>query len=87
MPSTWAAYSTEVYGEIREQTDENAEHVTREMVQRWLDEGYTEREIFLIWNQGHPGACKSGVNRYGVAYDSCAYAEASMKLLEAHRAS
>lgn len=82
LPSTWAAYSTEVFGYVAEQTAENAEHVTFSKVLGWLEEGLTERQIFLIWNQGHAGQCKAGVNKYGVPYDSCAYADHAVSLLQ-----
>lgn len=83
MPSTWRAYSIEVYGHVAEQTPAAAEHVTLTKVQRWLDEGLTARQIFLIWNQGHPGQCKAGVNKHNVPFDSCAYAaKALAKLAE-----
>jgi len=81
MPSTWRAYAMEVYGYVPEQTPEKAEYVTQQKVLKWLEEGYTPRDIFLTWNQGHRGgACKAGVNRYGVAYDSCAYAREALAL-------
>jgi len=38
-----------------------------------LDEGRTPREIALIWNGGQ-AIEKKGVNQYGIAYDSGAYA-------------
>ena len=82
MPSTWRAYSVEVYGSVVEQTPEAAEYVTRTKVQRWLDDGYTPRQIFLIWNQGNPGKCISGWNSHNVYYDSCAYAEEALAILE-----
>lgn len=81
LPGTWRSYSLEVYGYVAEQTPAAAEHVTLTKVQRWLDAGYTPRQIFLIWNQGHAGQCKAGVNRHGVRYDSCAYAEKALKKL------
>jgi len=81
LPSTWRAYSAEVYGSVVEQTPSAAEYVTLTKVERWLDAGYTPRQIFLIWNQGHAGQCKAGVNRHGVPYDSCAYAQKALNLL------
>jgi hypothetical protein len=81
LPSTWRAYSLEVYGHIAEQTPEAAEYVTLTKVQGWLDAGLTPRQIFLIWNQGHAGQCKAGINRHGVRYDSCAYADKALALL------
>lgn len=82
LPSTWNAYATEVFGYIKEQTPENAEYVTLTKVERWLDSGLTPRQIFLIWNQGHAGQCKAGVNKYGVPYDSCAYADKAVATLQ-----
>ncbi len=82
LPSTWEAYSSIVLGYVADQTPENAEHVTHEMIARWISQGYTDRQIFLIWNQGNTGQCKSGVNKYGVKYDSCAYVEKALQVLE-----
>lgn len=82
LPSTWVSYSTEVFGYVESQTPENAEHVTYTKVLRWLEAGYTERQIFLIWNQGNAGQCKAGTNWLGVPYDSCAYADEAMALLQ-----
>jgi hypothetical protein len=82
LPSTWEAYSNEVFGYVAEQTPQNAEFVTEEKVYRWLVSGLSERQIFLIWNQGHTGQCKAGVNKHGVPFDSCAYVEKAMIMLE-----
>ena len=65
----------DVYGYVAEQTPSNAEYVAETKIQEWLDEGLTERQILLIWNQGHTGPCRAGVNKHGVAYDSCGYVE------------
>lgn len=82
MPSTWSSYSKDVFGEVREQTKENAYLVTFAKVKSWLDQGLTPREIFLIWNTGHNGKCSSGINRYGVRFDSCSYVEDALIELE-----
>lgn len=81
LPSTWKAYSTIVAGEVLVQTDENEVFITKGMVRKWLTEGKSPRWIFLEWNQGKgdgwgPGTkdCYAGVNKHGVAYDSCDYA-------------
>lgn len=81
MRSTWNSYSTEVFGEVREQTFENEKAVVEAKIALWLEEGYTPRQVFLIWNQGHGGQCIRGINKYGVAYDSCAYAERGLSLI------
>lgn len=81
MRSTWNSYSLDVFGEVREQTFSNEKEIVEAKVLAWLEEGYTARQIFLIWNQGNPGPCIKGVNRHDVAYDSCAYAERGAALL------
>lgn len=81
LPSTWAAYSTEILGTVVEQTPENATRVTEGKIEKWIAAGYSDREIFLIWNQGTAGPCRRGVNRLGVPYDSCAYAENGLATL------
>lgn len=73
MPGTWRAHSLAVYGEVRSMTPERERYVATRIIQRWLDEGKGAAQIALMWNQGHPGQCKAGVNRFGVHYDSCAY--------------
>ncbi len=81
LPSTWSAYSLEVYGYVAEQTPENAEYVTLWKVQNWLDQGIDARGIFLIWNTGQNNGCSSGINWLGVPYDSCAYVEDALNIL------
>lgn len=75
MPSTWRLFSQEVYGEVREMTPIRERYVAYKMIEKWLGQGLGARAIAKKWNQGHTGACKSGVNGLGVAYDSCAYTE------------
>ena len=74
LPSTWILVSKDIYGEVREQTPTRERYVAYKMIEKWLYQGHNAREIALLWNQGHPGACKSGTNKHGVKYDSCAYA-------------
>ena len=85
---TWRAYSTIVAGEVLPQK-ENERYVTEGMIRIWLAEGRSERWIFLTWNQGDgdgwgPGTkdCYAGVNKHGVAYDSCDYAARATALFE-----
>lgn len=58
------------------------------MIQKWIDEGMSDRGVFLMWNQGSatgwgPGTkdCYAGTNKYGVHYDSCEYAERALTAL------
>lgn len=83
LPSTWKLYSTEVYGKVVEQTPAAGEYVTLVKVQGWIDDGFSPRQIFLIWNQGNAGQCKAGINWLGVPYDSCAYAQKALDTLQA----
>jgi hypothetical protein len=74
MPATWAMWSKEVAGRILPFTEQNEHYVAVRMIKKWVDDGYTNRQISLTWNQGHTGACASGHNKHGIFYDSCAYA-------------
>lgn len=73
MPDTWNYWSKKVYGYVAEMTVENEKTVALFKIQIHLDEGHTQSEVALIWNQGHAGACKAGVNSKGVSYNSCSY--------------
>jgi len=75
LASTWAAHSKEILGEVRDMSPEVERYVAVKMVQKWLDQGYTMRDVAQIWNSGRAGKCRKGTNRLGVEYDSCAYEE------------
>ncbi len=81
MPGTWKLYSQEVYGVVKEKTPEREWFVTITMLERWLKEGMSEAQIALRWNAGGATRCSSGVNRHGVAYDSCAYQKKVLAML------
>jgi len=74
-------YSLEVYGEVMPMTYESERYVATRMIETWLANGYTIADIPLIWNQGSNGQCRRGVNRHGVRYDSCAYQQKVLALL------
>ena len=74
LPSTWRLFSKDVYGEVKEQTPTRERYVAYKMIEKWLEQGHDAHDIALLWNQGHAGACRAGTNKYGVKYDSCAYA-------------
>lgn len=75
MPATWARWSTDVEGRVLPFTEVNERYVALKKIDAWLAQGYTERDIALMWNQGSTGPCRIGVNKQGVPYNSCAYAE------------
>jgi hypothetical protein len=58
---------------VREMTPARERYVATRMIEQWLAEGLTAKQIALRWNAGHAKQCSRGVNRHGVAYDSCAY--------------
>ena len=82
MPTTWDMWSKDIAGRVLPFTEVNEYYVAVMKVDAWLRLGYTEREIGLMWNQGSRGACRQGVNKYGVAYNSCAYADKLLAYLQ-----
>lgn len=74
MPSTWKSWAGNYLGNPNApQTPENQDKVAIAKINDLLAQGRTPQEIALIWNGGQPIA-KKGTNKYGVAYDSGAYA-------------
>jgi len=81
MPSTWAGYSKQVFGEVVEMTPENERAVVLAKVSGWLNKGMTPEQIFLAWQQGDYSQCRSGINSHGVKFDSCDYVSDAMAKL------
>lgn len=73
MTSTWEYWSKHIFGYVENMTPVNEYYVAVRKIQYHLDQGHSDREVILIWNQGNPSPCKAGVNGQGVPYDSCAY--------------
>ena len=82
MPATWELWSKDIAGRVLPFTEGNEYYVAVMKVDAWLKSGYTERDIALTWNQGSKGACRAGVNRHGVVYDSCKYAKVILAHLQ-----
>jgi len=80
MPATWKLYAEQMLKEIPKQTCKNEETVAILKIQQLLDRGFSERQIAHVWNGGTV-TCSSGVNRYGVPFDSCAYGDAILRHL------
>lgn len=79
---TWRGYAKEILG------DENADITSKEnqnkvaygKIKQWKEAGYNPAQIASMWNAGSskPNAYKEnhrGVNKYGVQYDTPAYAQ------------
>lgn len=81
MPATWRHHSQLVYGEVKPKTPEREWLVAVTVIEMWLDQGLTEAQIALRWNAGGASKCSSGVNKYGVKYDSCEYVRGVLALL------
>lgn len=73
MPGTWQYWSTHVFGYVEDMTPVNERYVALRKIQHHINQGYTDDQIALIWNQGNPSPCKAGTNSKGVKYDSCKY--------------
>lgn len=74
MPSTWKSWAQTYLGNANApMTQQNQDTVALKHIQSLLDKGYNAQEIALIWNGGSP-TIKSGTNKYGVKYDTGAYA-------------
>ena len=81
-PKTWHAYSKEVTGQDDlPMTADSETYVVNQKVKQWIDEGKTASNIASLWNAGNPNAYKGnkGINSYGVAYDTPAYAKKVVK--------
>jgi len=74
MPSTWKSDSKRYLGYEARPSFINQQYVTAYKVQNWLDRGYTPYQIGLLYNGGEVKE-KKGINKYGVAYNSGAYAK------------
>ena len=81
MATTWNHWSKVAIGYIAPQTEINERFVALYKIQYHLNEGYDNDDIARIWNQGNAGKCVTGTNRWGVAYDSCAYERKVMAYL------
>lgn len=74
MPESWKAWAGQYLGNSNaKQTPQNQDMVAQARIGDLLSKGYNAHQIALIWNGGQP-IVKKGVNKYGVAYDSGAYA-------------
>lgn len=80
-PSTWKLYAKQELGDPNApMTSENEALVVHGKISKWLDHGFNTEQIASMWNAGEnkPDAYKQnwkGKNKYGVAYDTPAYAK------------
>ncbi len=73
MPATWNQWASKYLGNPNApMTQMNQDIVAQKKIDELLKQGYTAKQIALIWNGGTP-VVKKGVNKYGVRYDSGAY--------------
>lgn len=74
MPATWRQWAGQYLGnQNAPMTRANQDKVAVSHISSLLAKGYNPVQVALIWNGGKP-VVKRGVNQYGVAYDSGAYA-------------
>lgn len=83
MPNTWKEWAGKYIGNPNaEMTQKNQDTVARARIEDLLNQGYNAEQIALIWNGGEP-VRKSGTNKFGVKYDSGAYANKVLAAMEA----
>lgn len=82
MPSTWKSYIKIYKGTTTLPMTFENEYEVMTIHNTKMLEKYTPYQVALIHNQGHVGKCRSGINKYGVKYDSCAYANKVVKLMQ-----
>jgi hypothetical protein len=80
MPSTFNSLSKKYLGHVVEPTPINQDLVAVHYLKEMVDKGLTDYEIALNWNSGCTCEVK-GVNKYGVEYDSIAYANSVVALI------
>lgn len=91
-PGTWKLYAkSELGDENAEVNPDNETYVARQKVKKWIDKGYTARQIASMWNAGEAekdaytgkfstGKSSVGINqKYGVKYDVPGYANNVLK--------
>jgi len=74
LESTWKLHAQDVLGYVPPFTETNERYVAAKTIEKMLDAGMSVRQIALVWNSGQT-KCIKGINRYGVHYDNCAYAD------------
>lgn len=82
MPGRFEALSKQMVGEVIPFNELNEEYVVTKYIQMRLNAGITPGQFALAWNQGDLRPCSAGVNRYGIAYDSCKYQQKVLAVLE-----
>jgi len=75
LPSTFAQWGREVLGYTPTLTPATERYVALKMIQKWIDQGLSARQIAWKWNSGRHDKCIEGVNKHNVEYSSCKYAE------------
>lgn len=75
MIPTYNALSKKYFGEILPMTPENQRKVALAVIDDMVKKGYTKEQIALYWNSGQTKRCSSGINRWNVKFDSCAYVQ------------
>lgn len=82
MPDTWKQWAGSYLGNSSApMTQQNQDTVAMAKISELLNQGYNAQQIALIWNGGTP-TIKKGINSFGVAYDSGAYADKVLNALQ-----
>lgn len=82
MPKTYRGYSMDVLGYVAPRSEINDKYIVASKAEEWINKGQTAQRILLSWNGGEGAKkCSSGVNKFKVKYDSCAYVTKGLAIL------
>lgn len=75
MPQTWKAVTEEFNATGTPMTADNEKLLATLKIDQLAKAGDSPYQIGLYWNSGHIGKCSKGINKEGIKYDSCSYAQ------------
>ncbi|MDD5013562.1 MAG: hypothetical protein PHW73_00485 [Atribacterota bacterium] len=77
LPSTFYKWSYELFNIYLEPTPENQDKVAIAKIRQLIDNGYSVKQIFSIWNSGDADwRGHVGINNLGVSYNVPQYVQA-----------
>lgn len=81
LPSTYKMMSTKYIGYVTELTETNEVYILSSWVEEMMNKGYNDYQIAIRHNRPDGKEVK-GINKFGVKYDSGAYATSVMAILK-----
>ena len=82
VSDTWELWSKQHIGYVARVNKTNEFYIATLQVQSWIEQGWSDRDILLAWNQGGRHECIKGINtKYNQPYDSCSYLQKALAYL------